>query len=232
MANRKAFTLIEVLISIALMGLILVPLFNVVEMMRNSNSQLLHHMEKSTKITKATKVLFLDIMGSDGNFTLKKDEMSQFCMGETTNSLYELPVAKVCWLVLKEKNTLVRVEGYKYRLPLGFEDRVEVDKIMSDVEMFDIYREPKKDKVLVVIKEKKKEPISFLVQGIWKPEPKIDKKKLLEGFPKGTKVSDDGKFIILPDGRKFPAGVRMHKNGTVMPAKKDNAGKKKELRQR
>jgi prepilin-type N-terminal cleavage/methylation domain-containing protein len=171
MVNRKAFTLIEVLISIALMGLILVPLFNVVEMMRNSNDQLLHSLEKSTQITKATKVLFLDIMSSDGNFTLKKDEMSRFCMEETTNSLYELSVAKVCWLVLKEKNTLIRTEGNLYKLPMGSENRVEVDRIMTNIEMFDVYREPKKDKILVVIKEKEKEPISFLVQGIWKPKP-------------------------------------------------------------
>jgi len=171
MVNRKAFTLIEVLISIALMGLILVPLFNVVEMMRNSNEQLLHSLEKSTQITKATKVLFLDIMGSDGNFTFKGDEMTRFCMEETTNSLYELPVAKVCWLVLKEKNTLIRTEGNLYKLPIGSEDRVEVDTIMSNIEMFDVFREKKKDKVLVVIKQKEKEPISFLVQGIWAPKP-------------------------------------------------------------
>ena len=218
MVNRKAFTLIEVLIAIALMGLILIPLFNVVEMMRNSNEQLLNALDKSTQITKATKVLFQDIMASDGNFTIKKDEMSRFCMEETTNSLYELPVAKVCWLVLKEKNTLIRIEGNSYKLPLGSEDRVEADKIMSNIEIFDVYREKGKDKVLVVLQQKDKEPISFLVQGIYKPKPKIDPKTALKGFPKGTKISKDGKSIILPDGRRFPIGSRMHPNGTVVPA--------------
>ena len=223
MVNRKAFTLIEVLIAIALMGLILVPLFNVVEMMRNSNEQLLNALDKSTQITKATKVLFQDIMASDGNFTIKKDEMSRFCMEETTNSLYELPVAKVCWLVLKEKNTLIRVEGNSYKLPLGSEDRVEADKIMSNIEIFDVYREKGKDKVLVVLQQKDKEPISFLVQGIYKPKPKIDPKAALKGFPKGTKISKDGKSIILPDGRRFPVGSRMHPNGTVMPPLRQGA---------
>jgi len=217
MQQHKAFTLIEVLISIALMGLILVPLFNVVEMMRNSNDQLLHSLEKSTQITKATKVLFLDIMSSDGNFTIKKDEMTRFCMEETSNSLYELSVAKVCWVVLKDKNTLVRVEGNAYNLPLKYEDKVEVARIISNIETFDVYREKGKDKVLVVIKEQKKEPISFLVQGIWKPKPKVDPKVVLKGFPKGTKISKNGKSIILPDGRRFPVGSRMHPNGTVMP---------------
>jgi len=230
MVNRKAFTLIEVLISIALMGLILVPLFNVVEMMRNSNAQLLHALDKSTQITKATKVLFQDIMASDGNFTIKKDEMSRFCMAETTNSLYELPVAKVCWLVLKEKNTLVRIEGNSYKLPLGSEDRVETDKIMSNIEIFDVYREKGKDKVLVVVQQKDKEAISFLVQGIYKPKPKIDPKVALKGFPKGTKISKDGKSIILPDGRRFPIGSRMHPNGTVMPPLRKGAKRSMDTR--
>ena len=203
MANRKAFTLIEVLISIALMGLILVPLFNVVEMMRNSNDQLLHSLEKSTQITKATKVLFLDIMSSDGNFTIKKDEMSRFCMEETSNSLYSLPLAKVCWLVLKEKNTLVRVEGNIYKLPIGSEDRVEVDKLMTNIEIFDVSRD--KDKVLVVIKEKEKEPMSFLVQGIYKPKP-----------PLGPFIRDaNGKILYNPNGtpRRYPPGTRVDAQG-------------------
>jgi prepilin-type N-terminal cleavage/methylation domain-containing protein len=216
MVNRKAFTLIEVLISIALMGLILVPLFNVVEMMRNSNAQLLHSLEKSTQITKATKVLFLDIMSSDGNFTLKKDEMSRFCMEETTNSLYELPVAKVCWLVLKEKNTLVRAEGNAYKLPLNYEDKVEVDSIMTNIEMFDVYREKKKDKVLVVIKQKEKEPISFLVQGIWPPKPqgkflRDAKGNIIYGADGIPRREGDGKGAVK---RAINGKNKTNRNGT------------------
>ena len=206
MVNRKAFTLIEVLISIALMGLILVPLFSVVEMMRNSNDQLLHSLEKSTQITKATKVLFLDIMSSDGNFTLKKDEMSRFCMEETSNSLYGLPVAKVCWLVLKEKNTLVRAEGNDFKLPLTYDDKVEVDKIIPSIEIFDVTRD--KDKVLVVIKQKEKEPISFLVQGIYKPVP-----------PLGPFIRDkNGKILYNADGtpRRYPSGTVINAQGRAI----------------
>ena len=206
MVNRKAFTLIEVLISIALMGFILVPLFSVVEMMRSSNDQLLHSIEKSTQITKATKVLFLDIMSSDGNLSIKKDEMSRFCMEETSNSLHDLPVAKVCWLVLKENNTLVRAEGNAFRLPLKYEDKVEVDKIISNIELFDVTRD--KDKVLVVIKQKEKEPISFLVQGIYKPTP-----------PLGPYIRDkSGKILYNADGtpRRYPSGTVINAQGRAI----------------
>lgn len=206
MHNRKAFTLIEVLISIALLGLMIVPLFSVVEMMRMSNDNLLRAVEKSEKVTKATKVLFMDILSSDGRLTFKKDEFTRLCIEETTNSLYGLPVAKVCWVVLKDKNTLSRVEGYNYKLPLKFEDKVEVDTVLTGLELFDVYHT--KDKVLVLLKEKDKTPISFMLQGVTNPVAKV--------LADGTQVFKDGSKI-LPDG-------------TIVPAPKKNNVKKNNTR--
>ena len=194
MAKRKAFTLIEVLISIALLGLIIVPLFSVVEMMRMSNDNLLRSLERSQKVTQATKILFLDIVSSDGRLTFKKDEFTRLCIEETKNSLYNLPVAKVCWVVLKDKNQLVRVEGYNFRLPLKYEDKVETDTTIENLEIFDIYHE--KDKVLVVLKEKDKTAVSFMVQGITNPVARV--------LGDGTQVFKDGSKI-LPDGTIVPA---------------------------
>lgn len=172
MSNRKAFTLLEVLISIALLGIVIVALFSSVDMMQNSNQQLAQYLEKSKRITNATKVLYMDMMGSDGNVTIKKDEFSRVCMEETRNSLYALPTAKVCWVVLKKDKTLTRIEGNGYHLPLRLEERVEIDPIMTGIEVFDVYHE--KDKILVLIQQKGQEPISFMVQGITKA---VKKKK-------------------------------------------------------
>jgi len=173
--HTKAFTLLEVLISIGLLGIVIVALFSTVTMMKDSNSHLLEYLEKAKKITKATKVLYLDIISSDGNITIKKDEFSRLCMQETKNSLYALPLAKVCWLVLKKDNTLVRVEGNNYHLPTKLEEKVEVNPVMKHVELFDVYH--KKDKVLVLLKQTGKEPITFMIQGVSKPLPKKKVKK-------------------------------------------------------
>lgn len=204
MRQRKGFTLLEVLISIALLGLMIVPLFSVVEMMRMSNNNLLRALEKSEVETQASKVLFLDIMGSDGRISMKKDEFTRLCIEETKNSLYNLSVAKVCWLVLKEKNTLVRVEGNQYRLPLKFEDKVEVDKVMNNVELFDVYHE--EDKVLVILKKKAKTAMSFLVQGITNPLARV--------LSDGTQVFKDGSKI-LPDGTLVPAPKKKKRNNNT-----------------
>jgi len=182
MLNRKGFTLLEVLISIALMGIVIVALFSSVDMLQNSNEHLLKYLKKSKKITKASKVLYTDLMGSDGNISIKKDEFSRVCIEETKNSLYALPAAKVCWAVLKKNKTLVRIEGNGYDLPVGLEERVEVDSVMTGLEIFDIYHE--KDKILVLIKQEGKEPISFMLQGITKPV-----KKKPAAKPKGKSAT-------------------------------------------
>lgn len=173
MLKRPAFTLIEILIAIALMGIILPALYRTVALLRDSNSHLFKHLEKTKKITQATDTLYLDLVSSDGNISIKKDDFSRVCIENTTNSLYGLSAAKVCWVVLKKDKTLLRVEGYGYQLPLEPEENVEVNAAMKGVELFDVYYE--KDKLLVLLKQKAKEPITFMLQGIEKPKKKKKK---------------------------------------------------------
>ena len=175
MLKRPAFTIIEVLIAIALMGIILPALYEAVALLRDSNTHLFSYLEKAKKVTQATDTLYLDLVSSDGNITIEKNDFSSVCIENTKNSLYSLSVAKVCWLVLKKENTLVRVEGYGYTLPIDTEEKVEVDTIMKNVELFDLYYQ--KDKILVLLQEKAKEPISFMIQGVTKPQKKKKKKR-------------------------------------------------------
>ena len=175
MQKRAAFTLIEVLISIVLLGIILPALYESVKLLRDSNSHLFEHLQISKNELKEIQTLFLDIASSDGNLTLHNDEFDRLCLEHTKNSLYGLFDAKVCWVVLKEGPALLRIEGNGYHLPLRLDEHVQVDKIMKKVSLFDIHW--KDDKVLVFLQEEGKEAVSFMVQGVTKPKPKQKKHK-------------------------------------------------------
>jgi hypothetical protein len=145
-------------------------------MLRSSNRQLLHYLRKGDIEKRATEILFLDIAGSDGNITIKRDDdYSRLCMESTTNSIYALPTAKVCWVVAKDENTLLRVEGNNYKLPLDSEDIVSVDRVMSHIDIFSIYKN--KDEVLVLLQQKGQKAISFIVYGIQKKKKRLKKAK-------------------------------------------------------
>ncbi len=166
---RKAFTLIEILIATALLSIVLIGLYGVLDTQKRSVLIIKENLDKSIDHDRVIMVLYNDILKSDGNITLRKGDRDRICIEATRNSLYELGRAKVCWVVLKEDDTLVRIEGNNYRLPLGLEDKVEADRVLKGVKLFDITRY--KDNILAVIQEAKKEPYSFLLQGI-KPPPK------------------------------------------------------------
>jgi prepilin-type N-terminal cleavage/methylation domain-containing protein len=166
--KHKAFTLLEVLISIALLTLVMLALNRSVAILRDSNTHLFDYLKSAKTETKVLNTLYRDIIASDGNLTISKDDFSRLCIEKTVNSLYELPVAKVCWVVLKQENTLLRIEGNNYSLPVGYEEEVEADLLVKDLEVFDVYHE--KDKIMVLIKERSKEAAGFMLQGITMPE--------------------------------------------------------------
>ncbi len=181
---RRAFTLIEILISISLLSLVLIGLYESLDIQRSSNKHLYNYLQKSLSQDRAVMVLFNDLIKSDGNLSIKDGEFDRLCLNSTSNSLYGLPVAKVCWVVAKEKNTLVRVEGGDFSLPLKEDDRVEVDRVVKNVKLFDLTYDEKLGKVLVALEVANSKPFLFMVRGLYMP-PKKKKKKL----PKKTQLA-------------------------------------------
>ena len=180
MTQRSAFTLIEVLISVALLSLVLMGLYESLDLQRNSNKHLYNFLQKTLGKDRTAMVLYQDLLACDGNITLSNGEFDRLCINRTSHTLYGLPEAKVCWVVAKKNKTLTRIEGSDYELPLKQEDRVVIDTLVRDMVLFDLYR--KKDDLLVVFQAAHNEPYSFLLQGLKAPsKPKKNKKLLKKG---------------------------------------------------
>ena len=188
MGRRSAFTLIEVLVSILLISLVFLGLYGSLDIQRRSNQHLHEYLQKALKRDQAVTVLYRDLLSSDGNLSITQGEFDRLCIANTAHSLYGLPNPKVCWLVLKDGNQLLRVEGGNFRLPLKSDDHVAIDRVMGPVELFDITR--KKGELLVALKVKEKKAYAFLMQGIEQPKAirKIRKKAPPQKNKKPTKA--------------------------------------------
>ena len=190
MKLRKAFTLIEVLISVALLSIVMLGLYSALNMQRSSNKHLFSYLSKAIDGDRVIMVLYRDIMFSDGNLTIQKGEFDRFCIENTSNSLYGLSRAKVCWVVAKEENQLLRSEGNGYKLPLKHEDKVAVDKTIKHITLFDISR--KKGDVLVVLQSANEKPYTFMLQGIEKPPTRSATRRSPRRSTSGSSSSSGG----------------------------------------
>ena len=190
MNNKKfAFTLIEVLISITLLSLVLMALYKSADILRDSNMHLFRYLEKSTHALKGSKTLYLDLMHSDHNISIKREKkFHRLTINNTTHSIHGLAQAKVVWLVYKEKSTLLRIEGGNYSIPLKSEQRVEIDMIAENIELFRIYKSKKKNKILAMIKTKGQEPQVFMAQNIPLKPPKLKDNNVTGTDKTGTKA--------------------------------------------
>ena len=187
--KHSAFTIIEVLISISLLSLVLMALYRSADLMRSSNLHLFNYLQKSSNTLKGSRTLYMDLMHAEHNITINVEEkFHRLTINNTSHSLYGLAKAKVVWLVYKENNTLLRVEGGEYNLPLKDEEHVEIDIIAKNIELFKVYRSKKKDKVLAMIQIVGQEPQIFMSQNIPDPPPK-PKKKANPNKPTKPKLS-------------------------------------------
>lgn len=165
--QRLGFTLLEVLISIMLLSLVLMALYKSADILRDSNLHLFNHVDQASTTLKGSQTLYMDLMHSDSNISINSEEkFHRLSIYNTKHSLYGLSQAHVEWLVYKEDNTLLRVEGGNYQLPLKTEQQAEVDVIGKNMELFKIYPSKDKEKILVLIKKVGQDTQTFMVQNI------------------------------------------------------------------
>jgi len=175
--KHSAFTLIEVLVSITLLSFVLMTLYRSVDSLRASNKHLYQSVVKSSSVLKGSRTLYKDLMHSDHNISINKEEkFHRVTIQSTTHSLHGQDVVKVVWLIYKEDKALLRLEGGKFDVPLRNEQRVEVDVIAKNMELFQLYKGKRKEKILAMLKIKGQDPQVFMVQNIPLKPPKKKKK--------------------------------------------------------
>ena len=133
---KKAFSLIEVLISIILFGMVYLTITNILSYLKTSNSFLKELYYKFDKNEKILKTLYMDLLEAYNVKIVKKDKNTCTLYILTNNSLYNLSQVYVIWYV--NKGRLIRVESLDKRLlPL---DKIGYMYDFGEVKIFRVFK--------------------------------------------------------------------------------------------
>ncbi len=159
--KKRAFTLVELIISVILLGLIVNFLYTSVSNLQKSNILLANLSKESQKKEQIINLLYSDILlATDINITGRKNSTLKL---QTKNSIFDIEYPYVAWLISKDNMTLLRVESIKKLDDKSVENRdlYHISVVKEGCERFMIYNSKDKKNILVHIKFKDEEPILF-----------------------------------------------------------------------
>ncbi len=158
---KKAFSLIELLISIFLLGLIVTFLYSAIGNLQKTNIIFNQKSQEEQNEQKLLGLLYDDIfLASELEITGLKNSTINLL---TSNSIYDIEYPYVSWLVSYEKNTLLRVESVHpfTKMTSDNVNLYHITHIKEDCKRFKIYQSQDRDNILIHIKFKDKEPLIY-----------------------------------------------------------------------
>jgi len=155
---KRAFTLIEVVISIAIFALIALYMYQAINTVQKSNDINSGHYEADKNEQKIIKLFYNDLFSqtniyAPSNIT-RGDDFDVFHL-RSRNSLHAMYNPQIVYFV--KDNTLYRIESKEYEtIPLTYDsvERVKVDRLMNNVSIFRIYEN--KNSYLISYKDETK----------------------------------------------------------------------------
>lgn len=170
---KKSFTLVEVIISVILFGIIIGALMQSIESMKNSNKSHLVIALQQQKNGQFQKTIFSDLINakfSDTNIVILKDK--NILSFKSSNTYHDPFKTHISYFISKEKNLLRaecatalkiddKFDAYKYF------DKCNIDILKSNVEVFEPIKIEKSNQINLFIKTNDDNIINFGVSQIF-----------------------------------------------------------------
>lgn len=141
--KKSAFTLIELIVSIILIGLIVVFLYSALAGSRKTKHSLERYSTAEQNRSKLYELLYRDLIESTELTPMTtRDERFTIMKLRTANSLYDIAMPYVTYYVHSQQKALIRLESArKIELPIPYEDKwfVYADWLVPKVNDFNVY---------------------------------------------------------------------------------------------
>lgn len=163
MNTKKAFTLLEVVISITLFMILIIFVYKTLDQTKHSNKIF----EKQTKTIKDSNRLYNifleDIAESTQTLSISYDKDKNARLIFTSNNTYHNPYYTNIAYLISSNDKLVRIESkdkFKFaNTSYEFYENAYVDVLLEDIEYFDIKKDKKQ--YVLAIKQKNKKRVLY-----------------------------------------------------------------------
>lgn len=158
---HKAFTLIELVISIFLLGIIVYFLYGAVASLQKSNTIFAKRSQSAFYNQKILSMLQKDLFFAT-KLSLSGHDNTMVQM-QTNNSMYAIDAPYVTWMLKPDLKKLVRFESTLPFSKMNAKNSpyYHMSIIPKTCEMFKIYQSRKKENILLYIKFKGEEPLLY-----------------------------------------------------------------------
>ncbi len=164
---KKAFTLLEVVISITIFMILLIFLYKTLDQTKHSNQQFSKYSENLKYKNELNDIFLEDILESKSKIEIKKDnDKNSLLRFESSNSYHNSFFNHITYMI-SSNDKLIRIESKdKFNLAetqIDFYDYSFIDVLLEDIEYFEVKENGKKSNhnYVFVIKQKDKERIIF-----------------------------------------------------------------------
>ncbi|WP_024955734.1 prepilin-type N-terminal cleavage/methylation domain-containing protein [Sulfurospirillum arcachonense] len=165
---KKAFTLVEIIVSVILLGLIVVFVSSTLIQTKNNLKIFEKIVKENSKSEKINDLLYKDIFQAS-SIEVKSYKKYSLLKLKTKHTIYNIAEPQVTWLVLKENNALTRLESAKnITLPTKEEDNkiIFIDTVSKECDGFSVNLSNDKKSVIVYIEIKNQAPVVFEVETL------------------------------------------------------------------
>ena len=164
---KKAFTLLEVLISITIFMILLIFLYKTLDQTKHSNKQFINHSQTLKYQNELNDIFIEDILESISEIEIKIDnDENSILRFRSSNSYHDSFFNNITYMI-SSNNKLLRIESKdKFNFgetPLSFFDNAFIDILLEDIEFFEVKENiiNTNKNYVFIIKQKDKERIVF-----------------------------------------------------------------------
>ena len=162
--GKKAFSLLELVISITIFMIILLFLYKSLDDTKLANKKFENHLHKKDDLNHLYKVIAEDIAESDGVISLSIDrDKNSIVTFKTNNSFNDAFFRNVAYMI-SSNNHLLRIESKeafkKEKSGIDFYNNSFIDILSKDIKKFVVLQKDN-DKFVFIIEPKKGEKIMF-----------------------------------------------------------------------